>query len=136
MQKLSRDQATPEQSVKTQNFSNHPMVLQPQMTQVQPSNCLLLSNMFDPSHADLRKDPTFFLDIKEQVEDVCKELGRLEKVWVEQNSPGNVWVKFAKTDIEAAVACLNTLNQRFFDQRLITASFVPENVFNSKVKER
>jgi len=47
-----------------------------------------------------------------------------------------VWVKFAKSDMKAAIDCLNMLNQRFFDQRLITASFVPENVFNSKVKER
>ncbi len=39
--------------------------------------------MFDPSHADLRKDPTFFIDIKEQVEDVGKEMGKVEKVWVE-----------------------------------------------------
>ena len=92
--------------------------------------------MFDPSHADLRKDPTFFLDIKEQVEDVCKEMGKVEKVWVEQNSPGNVWVKFTKNDLKGAVDCLNMLNQRYFDQRLITANFVPENVFNSKVKER
>ena len=48
-----------------------------------PSNCLLLNNMFDPAAADLKKDPAFFIDIKEQVEDVCRELGKVEKVWVE-----------------------------------------------------
>ena len=89
---------------------------------------------------DLKKDPAFFIDIKEQVEDICKEFatqGRsVEKVWVEQNSPGNVWVKFNKNDILGAQNAQNMLNQRFFDGRLITASFVPENVFNSKVKER
>lgn len=62
--------------------------------------------------------------------------GRVEKVWVEQNSPGNVWVKFNKADVQAAQQAQLTLNQRYFDSRLITASFVPENVFNSKVKER
>jgi hypothetical protein len=93
--------------------------------------------MFDPEGVDLRKDPAFFIDIKEQVEDICKELGgRVEKIWVEQNSPGNVWVKVNKNDISAAQQIQMTLNQRYFDQRLINANFVPENVFNSKVKER
>jgi len=39
--------------------------------------------MFDPAQVDLKKDPAFFIDIKEQVEDVCRELGKVEKVWVE-----------------------------------------------------
>lgn len=43
--------------------------------------------MFDQDQVDLKKDPAFFIDIKEQVEDICKELatqGRgVEKVWVE-----------------------------------------------------
>ena len=95
--------------------------------------------MFDPDQVDLKKDPAFFIDIKEQVEDICKEFAaqnRIEKVWVEQNSPGNVWVKFNKSDILGAKNAQEMLNQRYFDSRLITASFVPENVFNSKVKER
>ncbi len=47
-----------------------------------------------------------------------------------------MWVKFNKSDVAAAQQAQMALNQRFFDSRLITASFVPENVFNSKVKER
>jgi hypothetical protein len=39
--------------------------------------------MFDPVGVDLKKDPAFFIDIKEQVEEVCNELGKVEKVWVE-----------------------------------------------------
>jgi hypothetical protein len=42
--------------------------------------------MFDPDQADLKKDPAFFIDIKEQVEDICKDItqGRgAEKIWVE-----------------------------------------------------
>jgi len=48
-----------------------------------PSNCLLLNNMFDPDQVDLKKDPAYFIDIKEQVEEVCSEFGKVEKVWVE-----------------------------------------------------
>jgi len=39
--------------------------------------------MFDPALVDLKKDPAFFIDIKEQVEDICNEMGKVEKVWVE-----------------------------------------------------
>lgn len=92
--------------------------------------------MFDHESVDLKRDPAYFIDIKEQVEEVCKEIGRVEKVWVEQNSPGNVWVRFNKSDLKGAQQAQMMLNQRFFDSRLITANFVPENVFNSKVKER
>lgn len=59
--------------------------------------------MFDQTQVDLRKDPAFFLDIKENVEEACKEMGKVEKVWVEQNSPGNVWVKFNKNDVQGAL---------------------------------
>ena len=31
----------------------------------------------------MKKDPAYFIDIKELVEEVCKELGKIEKVWVE-----------------------------------------------------
>ena len=67
---------------------------------------------------------------------MCSEMGKVEKVWVEQNSPGNVWVKFNKGDVQCAINAQMTLNNRFFDSRLIVANFVPETVFNSKVKER
>ena len=66
-----------------------------------PSNCLLLNNMFDPEGVDLKKDPAYFIDVKEQVEEVCSEMGKVEKVWVEQGQ-GNVWVKFSKSDIAGA----------------------------------
>lgn len=91
--------------------------------------------MFDPMSVDLKKDPAFFIDIKEQVEDICRELGKIEKVWVEQGA-GNVWAKYNKNDVAGAQKALTALNQRYFDQRLISVVFVPENVFNSKVKER
>jgi hypothetical protein len=37
----------------------------PQYVQTLPTNCLLLSNMFDSERVDLKKEPAFFLDIKE-----------------------------------------------------------------------
>jgi len=106
MQKLSRGESSlpgdSGQAIKSANFTNNP-VASAMMTQVQPSNCILLTNMFDPDQVDLRKDPAFFIDIKEQVEDICREMeGRVEKVWVEQNSPGNVWIRLNKADLRPA----------------------------------
>lgn len=59
--------------------------------------------MFDVTFVDLKREPAFFIDIKEQVQDVCSEVGKVEKVWVEQNSPGNVWVKFHKDHVNGSI---------------------------------
>lgn len=50
--------------------------------------------MFDLDKVDLRKDPSFFIDIKDQVIQACNGFGPVDKVYIEQNSDGNVWVKF------------------------------------------
>ena len=47
-----------------------PEVIEPkprpaQQQQVQPSTCLLFSNMFELEKVDLRKDPSFFIDVKD-----------------------------------------------------------------------
>ena len=68
--------------------------------------------------------------------EVCAESGKVEKVWIEQNSKGNVWVKFAANQVNGAAKTKQGLDGRYFDARLIKVNFVPENVFNSKVKER
>ena len=39
--------------------------------------------MFDAEKVDLKRDPGFFIDIKEQVMEVGSEMGRVDKVWVE-----------------------------------------------------
>ena len=103
MQKLSRevDSKDSGQAIMSQNFNNQPAV--PQFIQTMPTNCLLLNNMFDATSVDLKKDPGYFLDIKEQVTSVCSDMGKVEKVWVEQNSPGNVWVKFHKDHVQGAI---------------------------------
>jgi hypothetical protein len=39
--------------------------------------------MFDPTNVDLNKDPAFFIEIKEQVYDVCQEWGAIDRIYVE-----------------------------------------------------
>jgi len=50
-----------------------------------PSNCLLFQGMFDTTQVDLKKEPAFFMDIKDQVHSVC-----------------SVWVQFKDDDITSA----------------------------------
>lgn len=97
------------------------------------SNCLLLNNMFDLKVVDLKKEPFFFREIQDQVLDMCEEVGKVEKVWVDDKSEGNVWVKFASDSIRGAQKAQEMMNNRYFDEREIRASFVPEKIFDTKV---
>jgi hypothetical protein len=96
----------------------------------EPSNCVLLENMFEPLKVDLKKDPYFFIEIKEQVNNVCMEWGRVEKVYIEQNSPGHVFIKFGGATREKAMASaeatVRNLNGKTFDDRPISARFMSE----------
>ena len=58
--------------------------------------------MFDATQVDLKKDPSFFMDIKDQVACVCKDFGKVDHIFVEQNSDGHVWVKFRADDSNGA----------------------------------
>lgn len=97
------------------------------------SNCLLLNNLFDPTEMNLDEERDFFQEIKDQVLDICEEVGKVDKVWVDDKSRGNVWVKFNIDSIKGAQEAQKMLNNRFFDEREIKASFIPETIYNSKV---
>ena len=57
--------------------------------------------MFDPKEVDLNKDPSFFMDIKDQVEQICEAWGQIERIYVQQSSAGNVWIKFGGDEADA-----------------------------------
>lgn len=93
--------------------------------------------MFDPKKVDLRKDPTFYLDVKDQVKTMCTDFGKVQQVHMEQDAPeGRIWVKFDSNDIRGAVKTQESLDNQYFDHRLIRVFFVSETVFNQKSKER
>ncbi len=47
------------------------------LTQMHPSNCVVFSNMFDPKKVDLKKEPSFYIDMKDQVKLVCADFGKV-----------------------------------------------------------
>lgn len=42
---------------------------------LEPTQYLLATNMFDPKEVDLQQDPSYFMDIKDQVEEACQAWG-------------------------------------------------------------
>ena len=101
-----------------------------------PTNCILFAGMFDTTQVDLRKDPSFFMDVKDQVASVCAEFGKVERIYVEQNSDGHVWVQFKSEDFAGAMRTQEALDNQMFDGNPIRVTFVTSAEFNAKVKER
>ena len=101
-----------------------------------PSNCLLFAGMFDTTQVDLKRDPSFFMDIKDQVASVCGQTGKVDRIYVEQNSDGYVWVQFKNDDLWGATKTQQALDNQLFDGNPIRVSFISQAEFNSKVKER
>ena len=80
------------------------------------TNCLVFSNMFDSDAVDLNKDPSFFIKVKEEVQEICKDWGKVERIFVELNSAGHVWVKYGGDDArKSAEKTRKELNMCQFD---------------------
>ncbi|KAK9677526.1 hypothetical protein RND81_11G149300 [Saponaria officinalis] len=88
-----------------------------------PSECLLLTNMFDPK---VETEPDFDLDIKDDVQDECAKFGSLKHIFVDKFSDGHVYLKF--DDTRAAMNAQQALHGRWFAGKMITATFmIPQN---------
>ncbi|MBA0643572.1 hypothetical protein Goklo_027848, partial [Gossypium klotzschianum] len=89
----------------------------------QPSECLLLKNMFDPA---TETEPDFDLDIKEDVEEECSKYGRVKHIYVDKNSAGCVYLRFDSA--EAAGKAQRAMHMRWFAGRSISALFMDKNL--------
>ncbi|KAB2617306.1 RNA-binding protein 39 [Pyrus ussuriensis x Pyrus communis] len=92
-----------------------------------PSECLLLKNMFDPA---TEGEPDFDVDIKEDVEEECSKYGRVKHIYVDKNSAGFVYLRFEA--VEAAAAAQRAMHLRWFAGRLISALFMQPQVYQAK----
>ncbi|KAE8740324.1 hypothetical protein FOCC_FOCC014172 [Frankliniella occidentalis] len=85
------------------------------------TQCFMLANMFDPA---TETNPTWDIEIRDDVIDECNKHGGVLHVYVDKASPtGNVYVKCPT--IATAVAAVNSLHGRWFAGRMITAAYVP-----------
>eukprot|EP00727_Mastigamoeba_balamuthi_P007534 m51a1_g3400 putative rna-binding protein 39-like (836) ;mRNA; f:542121-545641 len=94
---------------------------------VGPTTCVLLKNMFDPAE---EMDPNFDAEIREDVSEECGKHGRVVHIFVDKASQGHVWVRFA--DVPSAARAQSALNHRWFASKMITAEYIPVDVYNNK----
>lgn len=92
-----------------------------------PSECILLKNMFDPKNETYED---FDVDIKEDVEGECSKFGKLKHIFVEKNSAGFVYLRFENT--EAAMNAQRALHGRWFAGKMITATFLVPETYETK----
>ncbi|WYZ34901.1 hypothetical protein EsH8_I_001177 [Colletotrichum jinshuiense] len=80
---------------------------------------VILRHMF--TLEELEEDPAALLEIKEDIREECGKLGNVTNVVLYDEEPdGIVSVKFSKP--EAAQACIQLMNGRSFDGRVVEAS--------------
>ncbi|ORX65617.1 RNA-binding domain-containing protein [Linderina pennispora] len=92
------------------------------------SVAVLLTNMFDPAE---ETEPTWVEDLSDDVRDECVKYGRVERVFVDRESCGNIYLKFA--DEEAAELARKAMNHRWFGGRQVVAQFIPVERFEDAV---
>ncbi|KAE8696248.1 ribonuclease P protein subunit p25-like protein-like [Hibiscus syriacus] len=95
----------------------------------QPSECLLLKNMFDPA---TETEPDFDMEIKEDVEEECSKYGRVKHIYVDKNSAGCVYLRF--DSIGAAGKAQRAMHMRWFAGRSISALFMQPHEYESRFK--
>lgn len=61
----------------------------------------------------------------------CEKFGEVETIFVDQTSHGDVWVKFANKNVNAARDAIGVLNGKLFAGRTVTANYTPEKIFNA-----
>jgi RNA-binding protein 39 len=89
-----------------------------------PQCCVLLRNMFDPR---TETSPNFDQDIKEDVGEECSKYGVVKHIDVDKTSAGFVFIKFDSQ--QAATAAKTNLENRWFNQKMITASYILEGSY-------
>jgi RNA-binding protein 39 len=92
--------------------------------------CILLRNMFDPRN---ERDPDFDQDIKEDVGEECGKYGKVLHIAVDKTSAGFVFVKFDSQ--QGATAAKSSLENRWFNQKMITASYILEGSYGLRFPE-
>ncbi|XP_042441284.1 RNA-binding protein 39-like [Zingiber officinale] len=111
-------------SVPVNGVSINPAVQQvPAM--VEPTECLMLTNMFDPS---TETEPDFDFDIKEDVQEECSKYGHVKHIFVDKNSHGPVYLQF--DSVAAASICQRAMQGRWFAGRSVTATCMIFSLLN------
>ena len=66
--------------------------------------------------------PAYFDNLKRDIQKQAEEYGVVERVFVEKNNQGNIWIKYSNT--AEAVKAQAGMNGKFFDNKKIFMYFV------------
>lgn len=66
------------------------------------TNCILMSNLFDMNDERFVIEEEFYEELYADVMSQCNNFGKVDVLWIDQNSTGNIWVRFDKNDIKSA----------------------------------
>ena len=83
-----------------------------------PTECVLLKNMF---RAEEETEDEWWLDIAEDVREERAQFGEVTHVFVDRESEGFVYLKFA--DVAGASKAKDALHGRWFAGRTVAAEF-------------
>ena len=86
--------------------------------------------MFDPA---TETEPDWDTNLRDDVKEECSKFGTVEHCAVDKNSKGFVYLKFGK--LTSAINAVNSLDQRYFGGRKITAEFLPDDVYKKRFPE-
>jgi RNA-binding protein 39 len=124
MQRLQRNSLANSDSMNPANAQTF------NIPKMKATTCLILKNMFDPNE---ETNPDFDLEIREDVSAEASRFGRLNHIYVDRESNGNVFLRYgSERDAEEA---LKAFNGRWFASRQIVADFVPEATYNLRFPE-
>mmetsp|Transcript_19465 Transcript_19465/g.37288 ORF Transcript_19465/g.37288 Transcript_19465/m.37288 type:complete len:572 (-) Transcript_19465:848-2563(-) len=91
-----------------------------------PTRCLLLKNLFD---AAAETEPEWWIDIAEDVKEECGRHGPVDHIFVDKDSKGFVYLRFAT--VQGCMAAQQALNNRWFARRMIVADFQFQAVYDA-----
>ena len=102
------------------------------------SNCVMLSNFFVKNDKRFKEDKYFYEDLYEDIKEMCEKCGKVEGIKIDQNSDGNIWIKFNKEDNKinnCSIKLINMLSCKLYDNRKIYARQVNESLFDNNNKD-
>lgn len=88
---------------------------------------LIMTNMFKMEGTT----PQFFEELKKAIQAESDAFGTVERIFVEKNNQGNIWIKYS--DTASALKAQENLNGKFFDNAKIFCYFVTENTYHNRV---
>ena len=75
--------------------------------------------------------PMYFDNLKKNIQEACDEFGVVERIFIEKNDQGNIWIKYS--DTESAKKAQGALNGKLFEGKKLFMYFVTENTYQTRV---